>query len=132
MKKSGDMKKIAFILLCCVLTACAVGVAEILVQDPIRKIAFRGSHDEVAQCIHVRLDGKLQRAPFAKKTTVYDSAKSYSHEGLSHYAITALQTGQNRGVVEWRKLPEGAVGERVVSQIWGPVESCVAESKNAR
>ena len=103
--KIRSARTTAILALLCLVGGC-INLEDIRSTDPVREAAFEGSFEKVAQCIQTWLGGKVGRDPFRAEISVYDSVKSFKSQGVSHYAMTVIQTGENQGIVEWRKLPE--------------------------
>ena len=116
--------------------ACAVQVGDIQRTEPIRIVAFTGSHVAVAQCIRTRLRAQLQDPPgeaFIGRETfvIYDRAHRYARQGMSHYSMTVKKTGANEGTVEWRifnQQPGFELDKAFAVRFWIPVERCIEEA----
>lgn len=135
-----------------VLLASCVSVEQIQKTTPVRTMTFTGSHKAVAQCVHLRVGGKVQDENFGEKYIVYDSVKGQQDQGLTHYAITFARMGADQGIAEWRvyypetrsgrdmpadrtanrggkRSGKGRLSDAAVQRYWAPVEDCVAEAK---
>jgi hypothetical protein len=129
----------AVISLLLLLSGCFVRLQDIQQTSPVRTTTFTGSHKTVAACIHSRLGGKVAGLEFGEvqdRLAIYDSVKSFSNQGLSHYSMTIVKTGPNQGVVEWRTLnnqiapaDQPALADAMVKRFWGPVQECVEQAK---
>jgi hypothetical protein len=114
------------------LGACTT-LARIQETEPVRTAKFTGSPKIVAQCIQLRLNGKVEAPGFGEKFVVYDSVKGERSQGLTHYSITIAETGPNQGVVEWRIVRPGEGGDMtdaMVRKYWTPVQDCTTPAKN--
>ena len=128
----------AVIVVLAILAGACVKLGHIQQTEPVRTTKFTGPHKYVAQCIHARLGGKVQDDSFGAKYVLYNAMKSRSADGLTHYAITVRQTGQDEGVAEWRVMaPSGQryatpqLSDVIVQELWAPVEDCVARAKGS-
>jgi len=138
-RMTGSARNIAVISLLLLLGGCFVRLQDIQQTPPVRTATFTGSHKTVAACIHSRLGGKVAGLEFGEiqdRIAIYDSVKSLSAQGLSHYSITIVKTGPTQGVVEWRTLNnQGAPADRapladtMVKRFWGPVQECIEQGK---
>ena len=117
--------------------ACAIQVGDIQRTEPIRIVAFTGSHVEVARCIQARLRAQLQDPPgeaFIGRETfvIYDKAHRYARQGMTHYSMTVKKTGVNEGTVEWRifnQQPSYRLDKAFAVRFWAPVERCIEEAR---
>lgn len=125
-----------------------VRLADIQATEPVRTMTFTGSHKTVAECIYVKLQGRAEGAdaPFGgtpvikDKLVIYDSVRSFSRQGLSHYAMTIMKTGPDSGALEWRVVgtltgkektsaqPKPIpLSDAAVNHFWIPAQECAAK-----
>jgi len=123
----------------------AQDLVDIQRTEPIRTTNFTGAHNAVARCIYDRIGGRIKGAEFSvigDRLFVYDSVRTLSLQGLSHYSITIQKTGPNQGVVEWRIIrPEAQrnvftgeleivpLADTMVHRFWIPAQECAAQAK---
>src|SRR5262245_18577694 len=93
--------KPAFVALAALFLGACVSVGQIQQTQPIRTLQFKGSNKAMAQCVQQRVGGKRQEES-GERSIVYDSAKGHEREGLTHYSITLLSNGPEKGTAEWR------------------------------
>ena len=130
-------KAIAISLSALGLGAC-VSVGQIQQTQPIRTLQFKGSHKTMTQCVQQRIGGKRQEES-GERSIIFDSAKAYEREGMTHYAITLAANGPDKGTAEWRIMRparQAGPGQKprplssaMVEQYWGPVQECAARQE---
>jgi hypothetical protein len=136
MTQARDTVVLSLLLL---LGGCFVRLQDIQQTSPVRTTTFTGSHKTVAACIHSRLGGKVAGFEFGEvqdRIAIYDSVKSFSNQGLSHYSMTVVKTGPSQGIVEWRTVnnqvapaDRPALADAMVKRFWDPVQECAEQAK---
>ena len=119
------------IALCALLAACTA-VGDVRTTDPVRKLDFAGDYKAAAECVTSRLGGKVRADPSRKTVFIHDSVKGFYLAGIQSYDIKIFEVAPNRVTAEWRKLPPGPMGEKVVRRFWSPVRECARLAGGAR
>jgi hypothetical protein len=131
------------IILLALLVGACVRLGHIQQTQPVRTMSFTGSHKTVAQCIQLRLGGKVHEESFGERYVIYNAVKGMQFEGLTHYAITVRNSGADQGSAEFRimatpshgtgtgRTPPPKLSESAVQQYWSPVQDCAARAKGS-
>ena len=135
--------RVAGILVLAYLIGACTRVGHIQRNEPVRVMTFAGSPQAVAQCVQLRLGGKLQ-TDSADRFVVYDSVKGRQAEGITHYAVTLGKAPEKGSFAELRVVrpapapgpgvpPGGRVppARDVINEYWKTVQDCAAQAKAA-
>ena len=129
--------RVAGILVLAYLIGACTRVGHIQRNEPVRVMTFAGSPQAVAQCVQLRLGGKLQ-TDSADRFVVYDSVKGRQAEGITHYAVTLGKAPEKGSFAELRVVrPAAAPGPGVpgrvpsardaINEYWQTVRDCAAK-----
>jgi len=130
--------RVAGILVLAYLIGACTRVGHIQRTEPVRMMTFAASPQAVAQCVQLRLGGKLQ-TDSAGRFVVYDSVKGRQAEGITHYAVTLGKAPEKGAFAELRVVrPAPAAGPGVpgrvpsardaINEYWQTVQDCAAKA----
>jgi len=130
--------RVAGILVLAYLIGACTRVGHIQRTEPVRMMTFAASPQAVAQCVQLRLGGKLQ-TDSAGRFVVYDSVKGRQAEGITHYAVTLGKAPVKGAFAELRVVrPAPAAGPGVpgrvpsardaINEYWQTVQDCAAKA----
>jgi len=130
------LRVLGIIVLAYLIGACT-RVGHIQRNEPVRMMKFAAAPQAVAQCVQLRLGGKMQ-TDAADRFVVYDSVKGRQAEGITHYAVTLGKAPEKGSFAELRVVrPAPAAGPGVTTRVpsardaideyWQTVRDCAAK-----